>query len=126
MKSFAQLLRRMRGKLPLQELARRARVPFGILERIAAGKQVPEEAQARQILRMGLELTPEDVERTLLGLRLYDLGLRDNGVRELVTDEILGRLPLPIRARLFRLAGEYESRKAPEDGRAPEDGKPKR
>lgn len=110
MKSFAQLLRRMRGGLPLAELARRAKVPFVALERIATGEQIATEAQARQILGRGLELTPADVERVLLGLRLYDLGLRDNDVRQLVADEIHGLLPARMRARLFRLAREYSQR----------------
>lgn len=110
MKSFAQLLRRMCGRVPLTVLARRAQVPLQVLEGIAAGKQLPTESVARRILGRGLELSPEDVERTVLGVLLHDLGLRDNEVRQLVIAEILGTLPARFRARLFRLAREHAER----------------
>lgn len=117
-KSFALLLRRVQGNLTLEEIARRAHLALPLLEQITSGQREPDEAQARQILTRGLEMEPEDVERALLGLRLYELGLRDNDVRQLIADEIRGVLPVRLRSRLFRVADEY--------ARDREAGKPKR
>jgi transcriptional regulator with XRE-family HTH domain len=110
MVSFAKLLRRMRGQVSIAELAEKAGVYPEALAKVEAGRLSPDEGMVRLILGRGLGLPREDVDRTGLGLRLYDLGLRDNDIRQLVIDVLQRRIPDAARAELKRLYRGYAGR----------------
>lgn len=68
-----------------------------------AGRRVPSERRARQILRRGLLLDPKVADRALLEAHLLDHGLRAKALRELVLDLAGGRVPEPVRRELLAL-----------------------
>ncbi len=84
MKSFGRLLKRLRGQTPLETIGERTGLDPEQLVAIEAGRVRVEEAQARQILKQGFALPRPDIDRLLLGIQLYDLGLKDNDMRQLV------------------------------------------
>jgi hypothetical protein len=107
MKSFGRLLRRMRGTTPLSTLATRTRFDEGYLASLEAGRRTADEFTVRHILSRGFELDNEDVSRLVLGIELYDLGLRDNDFRQLTIDLILKAVPARAREEIRRLYHRY-------------------
>lgn len=107
MKSFGRLLRKLRGTTPLEELTMATKLEPGYLASIEAGRTVPEEVVARHILRQGLGLDRVETARVILGIQLYDLGLRDADFRQLVIDLILKSVPAPAREELRCLYRRY-------------------
>lgn len=103
MLSFGRLLRRLRGETPLRTVAQRAGISPGYLSNVEAGRRVPSERRARQILRRGLLLGPKEADRALLEAHLLDHGLRAKGLRELVLDLAGGHVPEPVRRELLAL-----------------------
>jgi transcriptional regulator with XRE-family HTH domain len=103
MKSFGRLLRRLRGAIPLETVGERAGLAPEHLTQIEAGELPVEEASARHILRRGLDLPRSDVDRLLLGIQLYDLGLKDNEIRQLAIAVIRREVPAPIQEELKQL-----------------------
>lgn len=93
MKSFGRLLRRLRGRTPLPEVAQRMRLAAHELTEIEAGRVPVDRATARRLLRRGFALPRPDVERLILGVELYDLGLKNNEIRQLVIAVIRNELP---------------------------------
>jgi len=80
-----------------------------LLRAIETRRKPVDEALARQILTEGFALDPLDTERLIIGVRLYDLGLRDNAIRPLVADVILKTVPDSIRRQLRHLYISYTS-----------------
>jgi transcriptional regulator with XRE-family HTH domain len=107
MKSFGRLLRKMRGSTPLRELAQRAGLSYSYLSNLEAGRKIASEERARQILRRGFDLEEPDTTRLILGVQLYDLGLRDNDFRQLVIDLIIDSVPTRVREQLRKLYHRY-------------------
>ena len=105
--SFGRLLRRLRGRTPLSEVAARAGLNEEYLTNLEAGEVPVDETLARQILRDGLDLHRKDINRLILGLHLYDLGLKDNDLRQLVIALIRRELPAAVRAELKELYRRY-------------------
>jgi transcriptional regulator with XRE-family HTH domain len=105
--SFGRLLRRLRGRTPLADIATRMDLHEPYLMEIETGAQRPDETLARRILREGFALPRKDIDRLILGLYLYDLGLKDNDLRQLVIALIRRELPPPARAQLKELARRY-------------------
>lgn len=110
MKSFGRLLRQMRGTTPLEEIARRTRRELLYLQDIEARRLIPDAKIANQILMRGFELDEADSRRAILGIQLYDLGLKDNDIRQLVIAVINGVVPEACAAELRRLYREYVER----------------
>jgi hypothetical protein len=104
MKSFGRLLRRLRGKTPLATIALRSQLDLQYLEAVEAGQVPPDEPMARTILRDGFALHRQDINRLVLGVQLYDLGLKDNNFRQLIIAWIRKELSPPIRDELKRLS----------------------
>jgi hypothetical protein len=104
MKSFGRLLRRLRGKTPLATIAQRSQLDAQFLENVEAGQVFLDETMAHTLLRHGFDLHPKDTNRLLLGVQLYDLGLKDNDIRQLVIALIRKELPPPVRDELKRLS----------------------
>ncbi len=77
MKSFGRLLKRLRGQTSLETMAERAGLEADYLAQVEAGQILVEEKLARQILRRGFDLHRPDADRLLLGIQLYDLGLKE-------------------------------------------------
>lgn len=102
MRSFGRLLRRMRGTIPLGKIAQRIRREPQFLENIESGRVVPDERVARAILTRGFDLDADESRRAILGIQLYDLGLKDNDIRQLVIAVIEGSVPETTRASLKR------------------------
>ena len=109
MKSFGRLLRNLRGSTPLQTIATRTTLETGYLVHLETGRLVPDSFLARHILSHGFGLPREDVTRLVLGIELYDLGLRDNEVRQLVIDLIRKAAPATVRDQLHQLYRGYAS-----------------
>lgn len=109
MKSFGRLLRRLRGQTPLSALAELARLAPEELERIEAGRVPVEEALARRILKDGFALKKPDIDRLLLGIQLYDLGLKDNDIRQLVIAVIGKELPAALQEELRQLYRRFQA-----------------
>jgi transcriptional regulator with XRE-family HTH domain len=105
--SFGRLLRRLRGRTPLPELAARTGLEEPYLSQIETGAIVPDEAVVRQILHDGFQLDRKDIHRLILGLQLYDLGLKDNELRQLVIAVIRRELPAAARAELKEFYRRY-------------------
>jgi transcriptional regulator with XRE-family HTH domain len=105
--SFGRLLRRLRGRTPLSGIATRAGLDVNDLTRLESGDTVPDESLARQILRDGFALPRKDINRLILGVYLYDLGLKDNDLRQLVVALIRRELPAAARADLKALYHRY-------------------
>lgn len=103
MRSFGRLLRRLRGTTSLEELARKTALEESYLAGVEAGKRVAEEVIVRHILRTGFALSVRDTTRLVLGIQLYELGLRDNEIRQLVVDLITREVTEAVRERV-RLA----------------------
>src|SRR5438105_5388472 len=103
LKSFGRLLRRLRGRTPLTTVAQQAQLEWDDLVRIEAGQAAVDERMARHILQRGLRLRRKDINRLLLGLKLYDLGLRDNDIRQLVIAVIRKELPRSVQDELRQL-----------------------
>ena len=111
MQSFGRLLKRLRGgNLPLAELARRTALDEQYLERIEAGRLVTEVVIVRHILFKGFRLERPYVQRLVLGIQLFDLGLRDNDLRQLTVDLITRRTPPRIREQIRALYHRYADR----------------
>lgn len=107
MKSFGRLLRRLRGHTALEAVAALAHLDAEYLGLVEAGRITPDETRARHILTNGLALNRQDTDRLILGLQLYDLGLTDNDLRQLVIAAIQNQLPTAVRAELKRLYCRY-------------------
>jgi len=107
MNSFGRLIRTMRGQVPRHEIAERIGVESAYLEAIETGKITPDEQVAKRILRRGFELDTAETQRAILGIQLYDLGLHDNDLRQLVVDVILNTQPEAIRQQLRVLYQSY-------------------
>jgi hypothetical protein len=102
--SFGRLLRRLRGSTPLADLAARTGLPEAYLTNVEAGTTPVDEAMARSLLRTGFALPRQDIHRLILGLHLYDLGLKDNDLRQLVIAAIRQELPEPLQVALKELS----------------------
>jgi|SRR6266511_2490630 len=109
MKSFGRLLKRLRGQTSLETMAERAGLEADYLAQVEAGQILVEEKLARQILRRGFDLHRPDADRLLLGIQLYDLGLKDNAIRQLVIAVIRKETPADIQDELRQL---YERSRA--------------
>ena len=107
MKSFGKLLRKMRGPQSLAELAKRTTFDERYLLALEAGRQVPEEFVVRHILRRGFGLSQRDASRFVLGVQLYDLGLRDTDLRQLVIDLITKESPKKVPDQLRQIYRGY-------------------
>lgn len=107
MRSFGRLLRKMRGVTPLSTIAKRTAVDEGYLLSVERGQIIADELLVRQILRQGFDLDKHDTTRVVLGIALYDLGLRDSDLRQLVIDLITRDTPAGVRERAKRLFRSY-------------------
>jgi hypothetical protein len=107
MKSFGRLLRRLRGTTPLATIAKRTTFDEGYLASLESGRRVADEFTARHVLARGFELDKSDVTRVILGVQLYDIGLRDPDFRQLVVDLVVKKTPAPVRDKLRRLYRSY-------------------
>src|SRR5688572_22165982 len=107
MRSFGRLLRRLRGETSLSTVAERAHFDELYLAQVEEGEVAVDEATAGQILRESFDLNRSDTDRLILGIQLYDLGLRDNQLRQLVIDLIRKETPQPIRSELRQLYQRY-------------------
>lgn len=107
MKSFGRLVRTMRGQVPRAEIAERAGLEEAYLEDIESGRITPDERVASRLLRLGFALDTAETRRAILGIQLYDLGLKDNEIRQLVVDVMLGAAPEGVRQQLRRLYARY-------------------
>jgi hypothetical protein len=107
MKSFGRLLRRLRGKTPLLTIARRSQLAADYLGNVEAGQVPIDETMARHILRHGFDLHRQDTNRLILGLKLYDLGLKENDLRQLVIGLIRKELPPAARTELKQWYRRY-------------------
>ncbi|HTE20977.1 MAG TPA: hypothetical protein VK689_21640 [Armatimonadota bacterium] len=105
--SFYRLLKRLRGTTPLAALAEQCGCDERLLARLEAGHRPVDEATARDLLRRGFGLAKRDIDRFILGIQLYDLGLRDNDLRQLVLDLLLKTAPENVREQLRRLYRNY-------------------
>jgi hypothetical protein len=103
MKSFGRLLRRLRGQTPLPTLAAQAQLDPEELSQIEAGRVPVDEILARRILKEGFALKKPDIDRLILGIQLYDLGLKDNDLRQLVIAVIRKETPPSVEAALKEL-----------------------
>lgn len=110
MKSFGRLLRKLRGTTPLATLAAQTRFEEGYLAGLETGRQVADEFVARHILSRGFDLSKPEVTRVVLGIQLYDLGLRDNDFRQLTIDLILKAVPARTREAIRGLYHDYGGR----------------
>lgn len=109
MKSFGRLLRRLRGQTPLTALAPLTRLAREELERIEAGRERVDEALARRLLKDGFALKKPDIDRLILGIQLYDLGLKDNEIRQLVIAVIGKELSEALQDELRQLCRRSQS-----------------
>ena len=100
MKSFGRLLRKLRGTTSLATLAQRTALDESYLASVEAGRRVADEFVVRHILTKGFALDRGDTQRLVLGIQLYDLGLRDNDLRQLVVDLIMKTTPGKTREQL--------------------------
>ncbi len=110
MKSFGRLLRKLRGTTSLTLLAERTALDVTYLASVEAGRRVADEFVVRHILTKGFALDRSDTQRLILGIQLYDLGLRDNELRQLVVDLILKTTPGKTREQLRTLYRGYADR----------------
>lgn len=99
----------MRGTAPLDLIAARTALDTGYLASLEAGRHVADEFVARLILKGGFKLEEQDVTRLILGVQLYDLGLREHDLRQLVIDIIQKRTPPQVREEVRRLYRSYAS-----------------
>lgn len=109
MRSFGKLLRNLRGTHPLPTLAEASGVAAAFLAGVEAGEHVVDPETARRILARGLGLPPAEVERLLLGIQLYDLGLRDASLRKIVIAVIHKEAPPGARAAVIQAYRELFS-----------------
>jgi hypothetical protein len=107
LKSFGKLLRRLRGITPVEQLAERIGVSAEFIVNVETAVTPIGESTARYFLKHGFGLDQNEVKRLILGIRLYDLGLRDNIVRQFVEDVILKTAPPDVQAELRRLYRSY-------------------
>jgi transcriptional regulator with XRE-family HTH domain len=107
MKSFGRLLQKLRGPLTLSALARRTALDEHYLAGLETGRQTPDEFVVRHILTRGFGLDQPDTTRFVLGLQLYDLGLRDTDLRQLVVDLITKESPKKVVEQLRRIYRSY-------------------
>lgn len=84
MKSFGTLIRRLRADQPVAEFAARLGVPKSYIANLEAGRKNPTEKQARRILEVGFQLTPEESTRCLLHVLLFDYGIHSEVTRDLL------------------------------------------
>ena len=84
MESFGKLLRNLRGATSLEAISDRTGLSARYLAKVEAGEVVVDEEAARQIIRSGFGLPVADEEHLILGIQLYDLGLRDNTLRQII------------------------------------------
>jgi hypothetical protein len=103
LKSFGRLLRRLRGHTPLTTVAAQSQLDADYLAKVEAGEVPVDLPTARHILRSGLTLSRKDTNRLLLGLQLYDLGLKDNEIRQLVIAVIRKELPRSVQDEIRQL-----------------------
>jgi len=109
LKSFGKLLKRLRGKHSLSQIAERSDLDADYLANVETGRPLIDVALARTILERGFELDPLDVTRLILGVQLYDLGLTDNDFRQLTIDLMLKLTPKEVRSEVRRLYRSYSS-----------------
>jgi hypothetical protein len=109
MKSFGRLLHRLRGETPLETIGEHAGLEAEYLANLEANRLPIDEVMARHILQRGFDLDEQDTGRLILGIQLYDLGLKDNEIRHLVIGVIRKETPPPVRAELKRLSHHYSS-----------------
>jgi len=83
----------MRGTTPLKQIARKTRLDVSCLQSLETGRVLPDTALARRVLRRAFDVDQENAARLVLGLQLYDLGLRDNELRQLVIALIRKAIP---------------------------------
>jgi transcriptional regulator with XRE-family HTH domain len=107
MEGFGALLRRLRGRTPLRELAARAGLSYSHLANLEAGRKTARDALALRLLTRGLGLEEREARGLVLDLRLVEWGLRDRELRGLVRDVVLGKVPAVVRGELRRLYGSY-------------------
>jgi transcriptional regulator with XRE-family HTH domain len=103
MKSFGRLIRRLRGETPLLLVAQRLGLAPEYVAQVEAGQVLVDPETARRLLRQGFAVHRQDVGRLILGVQLYDLGLRDNEIRQLVIGVIRKEWPAPVREELKQL-----------------------
>lgn len=106
---FHLLLRRLRGTTPVEVIAARCEYPASTLRILERNRRPVTILEARYLLERGFELDRRDVDRLIVGIRLYDVGLRDNAIRALSTDSVLGTIPNRVRHQLRELYGSYSS-----------------
>jgi transcriptional regulator with XRE-family HTH domain len=102
----------LRGLVPLSEMARLLGISKGHLANLEAGRKIPDEERARDLLRRGFHLPQREVTRLILEVQLRDYGLRDRVLRQLVIDLIQRRVPAPIRQELRWLYRNYADKRA--------------
>lgn len=102
-------MRRLRDQTPLEEIAARGGLDLDLLQNVEAGRKPVDEFLARQILADGFGLEAPDIDRLIVGVRLYDLGLRDNAIRPLIADVILKTVPATVRRELQEIYRRYTS-----------------
>jgi hypothetical protein len=107
LKSFGRLLRRLRGKTPLETIGQAAALDPVYLDHLERTQVLVDLTMARHILQRGLGLPRGDANRLILGLQLYDLGLKDNELRQLVIAAIRKELPISTRTELKQLYRRY-------------------
>jgi hypothetical protein len=107
MPSFGRILKKMRRSVSLVDLSERTGYAVAILEGIELRRMPANELQAREILARGFSLERADVDRLILGLKLYELGLKDNDFRLLTIDVIRDELPIATRDAIRKLYLDY-------------------
>lgn len=93
MQSFRKLFRQMRASTPLATIAEYTGLSPDYLLRIEEGRLVVDAETASNLLLKGFGLTEAEVHRLILGVQLYDLGLRNADMRKIVTDLIRKEAP---------------------------------
>ena len=88
MKSFGSLLKRLRADEPLSLLVDRLGVPKSYIVNLEAGRKKPTEKQARRILKVGFGLTEDEASRCILHVLLFDYGVHDEPVRDILIEVI--------------------------------------
>jgi hypothetical protein len=107
--SFSKLLRHLsrHGAVPMEQVAERTGFDLRYLRNLVERRQIADELVARHILKTGFRMEEPDVDQLILGIQLFDLGLRDNEFRQLVIDLIRKTTPVPVREQLRRLYRSY-------------------